>query len=595
MKLFDKPSRRAAAAGVRNLNYATSPLLASKTPPWRSRFVVALVGMAFAVLVARALYVQLIGNDFYQAQGDKRYGHVIDVPASRGRIVDRNGLVLATSVPVPSVWAIPKDFAADAAERAALAKLLQMKPSELDNKLEGSRHFAWLKRQVDAELWAKVKALDVKGVHALSEYRRKYPEGEAAAHVVGFTNIEESGQEGIELAFQRELQGHDGSRAVVKDRLRRVIEDRGEPADAVNGRDITLAIDSKVQFFAYQRVRDAVAEHNAKAGSVVVLDVHTGEVLALANYPSYDPGNRARLSGAQLRNRALTDTFEPGSTMKPFIAALALQTKRVTPQTMIQTAPGSISISGRTIRDAHPHGMLSVTQVIQKSSNVGTVKMAMQIPAREMWELYTQVGLGQKPQIDFPGAVTGRLRPYKSWKPIEQATMSYGYGLSVSLFQLARAYSVLAHDGQMLPSSILKLDQPPPGTRVLSPDTARAVREMLQLAAGPGGTAPLAQTQGYSVGGKTGTAHKQEGRSYAANKYRSWFVGMAPIDQPRIVVAVMIDEPSKGVYYGGAVAAPVFSQVVQQTLRLLNVPPDLEVTPQIMADKAVAAERESFQ
>ena len=313
MKLFDKPSRRAAAAGVRNLNYATSPLLASKTPPWRSRFVVALVGMAFAVLVARALYVQLIGNDFYQAQGDKRYGHVIDVPASRGRIVDRNGLVLATSVPVPSVWAIPKDFAADAAERAALAKLLQMKPSELDNKLEGSRHFAWLKRQVDAELWAKVKALDVKGVHALSEYRRKYPEGEAAAHVVGFTNIEESGQEGIELAFQRELQGHDGSRAVVKDRLGRVIEDRGEPADAVNGRDITLAIDSKVQFFAYQRVRDAVAEHGAKAGSVVVLDVHTGEVLALANYPSYDPGNRARLSGAQLRNRALTDTFEPGS------------------------------------------------------------------------------------------------------------------------------------------------------------------------------------------------------------------------------------------------------------------------------------------
>jgi cell division protein FtsI (penicillin-binding protein 3) len=595
MKLFDKPSRRAAAAGVRNLNYATSPLLASKTPPWRSRFVVALVGMAFAVLVARALYVQLIGNDFYQAQGDKRYGHVIDVPASRGRIVDRNGLVLATSVPVPSVWAIPKDFAADAAERAALAKLLQMKPSELDNKLEGSRHFAWLKRQVDAELWAKVKALDVKGVHALSEYRRKYPEGEAAAHVVGFTNIEESGQEGIELTFQRELQGHDGSRAVVKDRLGRVIEDRGEPADAVNGRDIRLAIDSKVQFFAYQRVRDAVAEHNAKAGSVVVLDVHTGEVLALANYPSYDPGNRARLSGAQLRNRALTDTFEPGSTMKPFIAALALQTKRVTPQTMIQTAPGSISISGRTIRDAHPHGMLSVTQVIQKSSNVGTVKMAMQIPAREMWELYTQVGLGQKPQIDFPGAVTGRLRPYKSWKPIEQATMSYGYGLSVSLFQLARAYSVLAHDGQMLPSSILKLDQPPPGTRVLSPDTARAVREMLQLAAGPGGTAPLAQTQGYSVGGKTGTAHKQEGRSYAANKYRSWFVGMAPIDQPRIVVAVMIDEPSKGVYYGGAVAAPVFSQVVQQTLRLLNVPPDLEVTPQIMADKSVAAERESFQ
>ena len=590
VQMGQKVNRRAAATRVRNLNYATSPLLASKTPPWRSRFVVALVGMAFSVLVARALYVQLIGSDFYQAQGDKRYGHVIDVPASRGRIVDRNGLVLATSVPVPSVWAIPKDFQADAQQRKALSRLLQLKPSELDNKLEGSRNFAWLKRQVDAELWAQVKALDIKGVHSLSEYRRKYPEGEAAAHIVGFTNIEEKGQEGIELAFQRELQGRDGSRAVVKDRLGRVIEDRGEPADAVNGRDIRLAIDSKVQFFAYQRVRDAVAEHNAKAGSVVVLDVRTGEVLALANYPSFDPANRSRLSGGQLRNRALTDTFEPGSTMKPFIAALALETKRVTPQTPIQTAPGSISITGRTIRDAHPHGVLTVAQVIQKSSNVGTVKMAMQIPPREMWELYTQVGIGQKPQIDFPGAVTGRLRPHKSWKPIEQATMSYGYGLSVSLFQLARAYTVLAHDGELLPSSIVKLDQPPPGARVLSPVTARAVREMLQLAAAPGGTAPLAQTQGYSVGGKTGTAHKQEGRSYAANKYRAWFVGMAPINEPRIVVAVMVDEPSKGVYYGGAVAAPVFSQVVQQTLRLMNVAPDLDVKPQIVATSPAVAE-----
>ncbi len=594
MTVQRKPSRRAAATSVRNLNYATSPLLASKTPPWRSRFVVALVGLAFAVLVGRALYVQVIGTDFYQQQGDKRYGHVIDVPASRGRILDRNGQVLATSVPVPSIWAIPKDFAADVQQRKALARALQMKPAELEHKLEAGRNFAWLKRQVDAELWAEVKGLGIKGVHNLGEYRRKYPEGESAAHIVGFTNIEEKGQEGIELAFQRELQGRDGSRAVVKDRLGRVVEDRGEQSEPVNGRDITLAIDSKVQFFAYQRVRDAVAEHNAKAGSVVVLDVHSGEVLALANYPSFDPGNRHKLSGGQLRNRALTDTFEPGSTMKPFVAALALETKRVTPQTMIQTAPGSLTITGSTIRDAHPHGMLSVAQVIQKSSNVGTVKMAMQMPAREMWELYTQVGLGQKPQIDFPGAVTGRLRPYKSWKPIEQATMSYGYGLSVSLFQLARAYSVLAHDGQMLPSSILKLDQPPPGTRVLSPDTARAVREMLQLAAGPGGTAPLAQTQGYSVGGKTGTAHKQEGRSYAANKYRSWFVGMAPIDQPRIVVAVMIDEPSKGVYFGGLVAAPVFRQVVQQTLRLMNVAPDLEVAPQIMAAKATPTERESF-
>jgi len=594
MSASRKTPQRAAATSVRNLNYATSPLLASKTPPWRSRFLVVLVGLAFAVLIGRAVYIQIIGTDFYQQQGEKRYGHVIELPASRGRIVDRNGQVLATSVPVPSIWAIPKDFAADAQQRKALAKLLQMKPAELDGRLEGSRNFAWLKRQVDEPLWAEVKALGVKGVHQIGEYRRKYPEGEAAAHIVGFTNIEDKGQEGIELAFQDQLQGRDGSRAVVKDRLGRVIEDRGEQIDSVNGRDIQLAIDSKVQFFAYQRVRDAVAEHNAKAGSVVVLDVQTGEVLALANYPSYDPGNRRNLSGAQLRNRALTDTFEPGSTMKPFVAALALETGRVTPSTVIQTAPGSLNITGSTIRDAHPHGALSVAQVIQKSSNVGTVKLAMAMPAREMWELYTQVGIGQKPQIDFPGAVTGRLRPYKTWRPIEHATMSYGYGLSVSLFQLARAYTVLARDGDLLPSSIVRVEQPPTGVHVLSPKTAQEVRAMLQLAAGPGGTAPLAQTQGYSVGGKTGTAHKQEGRSYVTNKYRAWFVGMAPVANPRIVVAVMVDEPSKGVYYGGAVAAPVFSQVVQQTLRLMGVPPDLEVTPQIMANKAVPAERESF-
>jgi cell division protein FtsI (penicillin-binding protein 3) len=589
-----RTSRRAAAASVRNLNYATSPLLASKTPPWRSRFVVALVGLAFAVLIVRAIYIQIIGTEFYQEQGEKRYGHVVDVPASRGRILDRHGQVLATSVPVPSIWAIPKDFNADVQQRKALARLLEMKPAELEQRLEGSRNFAWLKRQVDEPLWAEVKALGVKGVHSLGEYRRKYPEGESAAHIVGFTNIEEKGQEGIELAFQDQLQGRDGSRAVVKDRLGRVVEDRGEQVDPVNGRDIQLAIDSKVQFFAYQRVRDAVAEHGAKAGSVVVLDVQTGEVLALANYPSYDPGSRRSLSGAQLRNRALTDTFEPGSTMKPFVAALAMQSGRVTPQTMIQTAPGSMTITGSTIRDAHPHGLLSVAQVIQKSSNVGTVKMAMQMPAREMWEFYAQLGFGQKPQIDFPGAVTGRLRPYKTWRPIEQATMSYGYGLSASLFQLARAYTVLARDGELLPSSMLRQDGPVQGVRVMSPQTAQAVREMLQMAAGPGGTAPRAQTQGYSVGGKTGTAHKQEGRSYATNKYRAWFVGMAPIGNPRIVVAVMVDEPSKGVYYGGAVAAPVFSQVVQQTLRLLNVPPDLEVTPEIVAAKNAPAERESF-
>ena len=410
--------------------------------------------------------------------------------------------------------------------------------------------------------------------------------------MVGFTNVEETGQEGIELRFDDALRGSDGSRTVLRDRLGRVVDDIGEQLDPVNGRDIQLSVDSKVQFFAYQRVRDAVAEHNAKGGSVVVLDVQTGEVLALANYPSYNPADRKRLTGAQLRNRALTDIFEPGSTMKPFIVSLALEKKLVTPQTPINTAPGRILISGLPITDSHPHGVLTVEQVIQKSSNVGTVKMAMQMQPREMWEIFTHAGFGQKPQIDFPGAVTGRLRPYKSWRPIEQATMSYGYGLSTSLLQLARAYTVFAHDGEVMPVSILRQTEPAAGQRVISPETARTMRQMLRLAAGPGGTAPKAQAIGYSVGGKTGTARKAEGKGYG-NKYRSWFVGLAPVDKPRIVVAVMVDEPGKGVYFGGDVAAPVFSQVVQQTLRMMNVPPDLDVKAGIQM-KNVPAEPESF-
>jgi cell division protein FtsI (penicillin-binding protein 3) len=589
-----------AVSGARSVNYATSPLLASKTPPWRSRFVVVLIALAFLLLIGRAVYVQIIGTDFYLSEGDKRYARTLKLPASRGRILDRNGLVLATSVAAPSIWAIPKDFQADTTQRKALARLLDMTPAELGERTEGDTEFAWLRRQVDEPVWEQVKALGVKGVHQVREYKRKYPEGEAAAHVVGFTNIEENGQEGIELAFQKDLQGRSGSRGVIKDRLGRVVEDTGERLDPVNGRDITLSIDSKVQFFAWQRVRDAVKEHNAAAGSVVVLDVRTGEVLALANYPSFDPAKRYPKGSPQLRNRALTDTFEPGSTMKPFIAAWALETGRVTPETRIDTAPGSITITGSTIKDAHPHGVLSVAEVIQKSSNVGTVKMAMQMDRREMWELYSQAGFGQKPQLEYPGAVTGRLRPYKTWRPIEQATMSYGYGLSTSLLQLARAYTLFARDGELMPVSMLKhepaADGEAPavaGLHVLSPKTALQIRQMLQLAAGPGGTAPKAQAIGYSVGGKTGTARKQIGKEYASNKYRAWFVGIAPVSDPRIVVAVMVDEPSKGVFFGGEVAAPVFAQVVQQTLRTMSVAPDIEVKPQIVV-KPGAGEQESF-
>jgi len=586
-----KPSN---PASVRGVNYASSPLLASKTPKWRSRLVVAAVGLGFAGLLGRAGYIQVIGPDFFQKEGEKRYAHTLEVPATRGRIVDRSGQLLATSVPVPSVWAIPKEFQANVGQRAQLAQLLSMAPQDLEAKLtSGSSNFAWLKRQVETDAWTKIQALGLKGLHQSREYRRRYPEGESAAHVVGFTNIEDQGQEGIELAFQKQLQGHNGARGVLQDRLGRVIEDQGTHIEPTDGAEIALSVDAKVQYFAYRRVRDAVAEHKAKAGSVVVLDVQTGEVLALANFPSYDPGERGRRSGEQLRNRALTDIFEPGSTMKPLVMALALETGRIKAETVLNTAAGSVVVGGISIKDAHGHAALSAREVIQKSSNIGIVRIAMTMPPRELWELYSAVGYGQKPQISFPGAVTGRLRPYKTWRPIEQATMAYGYGLSASLLQMAQAYTVFARDGEVVPVSMLKQDHPVTGRRVLSAQTAQEIRTMLQLAAGPGGTGPLAQTMGYSVGGKSGTAHKQEGRGYASNKYRSWFVGMAPIGKPRIIVAVMVDEPTNGKYFGGDVAAPVFSQVVQQTLRMMNVPPDLDVKSGVVAN-AVPAEQESF-
>ena len=575
----------------RSVQLSSSPLLASKTPIWRSKLIVAAIALGFMGLVVRATYVQVIDNAYYKRQGEVRFARTLSLPANRGRVLDRNGLLLASSVPAPSIWANPEDLERDPVKLKQLAKLLGMSQAELDKKLENEdKTFVWLRRQLDEPVVKEILALDIKGVYSIKEYKRLYPEGEAAAHIVGFTNVEDQGQEGVELVFQKALSGKAGSRRVIKDRLGRVVEAVGETVPPEDGQDLQLSIDSKVQFFAYQKLRDAVLDNKAKAGSVVVLDAQSGEVLALANYPSYSPDKRVNLSGEQLRNRALTDTFEPGSTMKPFAVALALEKGLVKPETPIQTAPGRITITGSTITDSHAHGVLSVNEVIQKSSNVGTVKMAMQIEPREMWEMYTQVGFGQKPQIPFPGVVSGRLRPYKTWRPIEQATMSYGYGLSVSLLQIARAYTVFARDGEVVPSTLLKTDQRVSGVRVFSEDNAKAMRKMLHMVTGPGGTAPKAQTMGYSVGGKTGTAHKQEGKGYAGHKYRGVFVGMAPIEQPRIVVAVMIDEPSNGRYFGGDVAAPVFSETVQQTLRLLGVQPDMAVKPQIVT-KAV---EESF-
>ncbi len=567
----------------KSIPYTSSPLLASRTPVWRSKLVVAAVALGFMGLAARAVYIQVVANDFFQRQGEVRFARTLALPANRGRIMDRNGLILASSVPAPSIWAIPEDVPRDPATLKQLAKLLDMPLASLERKLENEdKTFVWLKRQVDESVGKSIAALELKGIYQRKEYRREYPGGAPVAHVVGFTNIEDKGQEGIELAFDLDLAGRAGSRRVIKDRLGRVVEGVGEQVPPVDGRHIQLSIDSKIQFFAYQKLREAVTTHKARGGSVVVIDSITGEVLAMTNYPSYEPDNRRSLTGEQLRNRALTDVFEPGSTMKPITVAMALEAGRVKPQTLIDTGPGRYTMGGFTIRDTHDYGTLTVEGVIQKSSNVGALKIAQKMSPHEMWDTYTQLGYGQKPQLQFPGTVTGRLRPWKTWRPIEQATMAYGYGLSASLFQMAHSYTAFAHDGRIIPATILRSDEPAVGTPVFSAQNAAAVRRMLQMAAGPGGTGQRAQTIGYSVGGKSGTAHKQVGKGYATNKYRAWFTGMAPIDKPRIVVAVMIDEPSDGKYYGGEVAAPVFSETVQQALRLMGVTPDMAVKPQIV-------------
>ena len=572
---------------VRGVNYSTSPLLASKTPPSRSRLLVMLVGVGFVALAGRALYVQVIESDFFQKKGEERYASTMQLPASRGRIVDRNGQILAISVNAPTISMNPQQFKAGDDQKRALVSLLRMPLKEFDAKLSDGGAYTVLRRQIDDGVAQQIRALKVKGVTLEPGYIRRYPENEAAAHVVGFTDVEDRGQEGIELTFQRQLQGQGGSRGVVKDRLGRVVEELGEPVDPRDGRDVQLTIDSKVQALAYQRIRDAVQQHKAKAGSVVVLDAQSGEILALANYPSYLPGERRNLTGAQLRNRAITDVFEPGSTVKPFIASLVLEKGLVKPTTVMDTHP--FKVGPLLVNDgSHGHDSMTMAQVIQKSSNVGTVKLAQKLENREMGEMLASLGFGAKPQIGFPGAATGRLRPWKTWKPVEKATMSYGYGLSASLLQIARAYTAIARDGELAPLTLIKGEAALPGVRVFEPETARTMRELLRGTVSADGTAPLAQPLGYSAGGKTGTAEKQEGRGYNSDKHRAWFTGIAPIDNPRVVVAVMVDEPS-GVYFGGLVAAPVFKTVVEQTLRTMGVQPDLEIKAPVLTAKPALA------
>nr|WP_315467545.1 penicillin-binding protein 2 [uncultured Undibacterium sp.] len=567
-------SRTAAGKGV---SFSSSPVLAVKLPVWRSRLVLFFLFAAFVALIARALWLQGMSTEFLQKQGASRYARTLELSATRGKIIDRHGQVLASSVPVKAIWASSESVLEAPAEKIAqLAALLDMSELELRKKLVLDRQFVYLKRQAEQALVDKVLALNIPGVKTEKEYKRFYPEGEVMAHVVGFTNVEDKGQEGIELASEKNLAGKTGSRRVIKDRLGRVVEDIESVRPPHDGKDMKLSVDSKIQYIAYTHLKDAVEKFKAKAGGAVVLNVQTGEILALVNLPTYNPNDRSVLTGAQLRNRVITDTFEPGSTMKPFPVALALDTGRVKPETLIETAPGHMTIGSATIHDAHKQGTLTVAGVIQKSSNIGTAKMALQMPPQEMWEMFATLGFGQQPNIGFPGAVAGRMRNYKTWKPIEQATMSYGHGLSVSLLQIARAYMIFARKGDMIPLTFQQSTVMPVGTRVISEKTAMQMREMLESVTQPGGTATQARVPGYRVAGKTGTAHKIEHGKYV-NKYIGDFVGFAPVSNPRIIVAVMIDEPSGGVYYGGSVAGPVFAAITANVLRSMNVVPDSSV------------------
>jgi cell division protein FtsI (penicillin-binding protein 3) len=557
-------------------------------PAWRSRFVLFVLFAAFVMLAARAFWLQVLTTDFLQKKGTSRYARTLELPAVRGKIFDRNGEVMATSLPAKGIWAIPDAIEITPDQLKKLAQLLDVNAPELQKKLGANGNFIPIKRQVEPEVADQVLALGIPGIYARKEYKRHYPSGQIASHILGFTNVDDAGLEGIEYSHQKDLAGQTGSRRVIRDGKGQVIEDIAYIREPQDGRDLTLSIDSKIQYIAFTHLKQAVEENKAKAGAIVVLDVQTGEVLALANMPTFNPNVREGRNVNHVRNRVFTDTYEPGSTLKPFTIALAMDRGLITPDTVLDT-PNKITFGSKSVGDSHGHpSSMSVSQIIQHSSNVGTIRVAQKLQSRQMWDMFTAVGYGQAlPRSFFPGAVAGRLRPYKNWQPVDQATMSYGHGISVSLIQVARSYMIFARNGETIPLSFQKVTQSPQPQRVITEKTAIQMREMMERVVGPGGTAPYAQVRGYRVAGKTGTAHKVEGGRYV-NKYVASFVGLAPASNPRIIIAVMIDEPTGGQHFGGKVAGPVFSKVASSTLRSLNIAPDTSVANVIMPATPVA-------
>ena len=542
----------------------------------RRAFIYLCMGLAAVTLVWRAVCLQVLDKEFLLSQGEARHLRVVTLPAHRGMIQDRNGEPLAVSTQVESVWVNPQELGGEQQRIPELAALLELDTGKVKRMLasRADREFVYLQRHVDPALAEQVAALKLPGVYLQREYRRYYPAGEVAAQIVGFTNIDDLGQEGLELAYEDWLVGEPGAKRVIKDGRHHIIEDVESISRPRPGKDLTLSIDRRIQYLAYRELKSVMQEHNARAASAVVLDVKTGEVLAMVNQPSFNPNNRQQLRSGDMRNRAVTDVFEPGSTMKPFIAAAALQSGRFRPETPISTSPGWFRVGVNTVRDVHDYGQLDVAGVIRKSSNVGISKIALTLPAEDIWTLLTEIGFGAQTYSGFPGEATGLLSYHGGWNEIETATLAYGYGVSVTALQLAQAYAVLATDGIKRSVTFLRDGDVSEERRVMSATIARQVRAMLEEAAGPEGTAPQAAVAGYRVAGKTGTVKKSAPGGYSSNKYVAAFAGMAPASDPRLVMIVMVDEPRNGKYYGGQIAAPVFSKVMSGALRLMAVPPD---------------------
>lgn len=551
--------------------------------PWRFYLMLAVITLAVLGLIWRVIDLAIFDQHFLRHQGDERVLRLVSTPAFRGMIVDRNGYPLAVSVTVYSIWINPQEFAPEKTNLNELAQLLGMKPkaiTDLDKQMQKKkREFVYLKRGLSPEVAKKIKELGILGVYLQQDYRRFYPEGEAAAQVIGFTNVDDQGQEGLELGYNQWLQGEPGKKWVIKDRIGRVISDVQEVQDEKPGHDLVLSIDRRIQYLAYRELLNGVIESKAASGTAIVLDTHTGEILAMANVPSFNPNNREGAKSDAFRNRAITDTFEPGSTIKAFTIASALEAGKITPDTLIDTSPGWMRVGRNVVRDEKNNGVLSISQIIQRSSNMGAAKIVLSLPPDQLWSLLHRVGFGEVTGIGFPGEQNGTLIKHNPWGSFVLATMSFGYGLSATFLQLTHAYSVFANDGIKIPLSLLRINTPPKGERVIDAAIAKQMLTLLESVVAKGGTAEVAAVPGYRVAGKTGTAKLVGAGGYQKHRYNASFVGIAPVTKPRLLVAVIMNDPRGKKFLGGDVSGPVFEKIMEETLRLYNVPPDAPLTP----------------